>query len=345
MSFLSLENLNLNFKTTEFRLKEINMSLQRKEFHTILGHSGSGKSTILNIIAGLTNPDKGRVILDDTDISNFRPRDRKIGMVFQQPLLFPAMNIIDNIAFGLKMRKFRKNERYNTSKEIMNQLGILNLAKAHPSELSGGQLQRAAIARALIIKPKLILMDEPFSSLDPNLRLEMRELVKNIHKEYGMTTIFVTHDRDEAFFLSDKLTILKNGEKLQEGEPNSIYYNPENIETADFIGHRNILKNSETITGLIKGCPQLSNTNDMHTIIIPSESFSLTEESEYDSNYIFFNAVIDKCTLRGGFLDIIVIYENIKLYLILKNEFNITISEKTIQRFKFPVNRIISLKK
>jgi ABC-type Fe3+/spermidine/putrescine transport system ATPase subunit len=194
-----------------FLLSNINLIIEEGEFLSILGPSGCGKTTILRIIAGIINPDRGSLFVENIDITEMPTEKRNFSLVAQQPLLFPNMNVIENVAFGLKMKGIRKDERLAKATDILSNLSLKGLEKRFPSQLSGGEQQRVSIARALVVKPKVLLMDEPFSALNEELRLEMRELLYNIHKENGVTTVFVTHSKEEANYLSDKIAIMSKG--------------------------------------------------------------------------------------------------------------------------------------
>jgi len=194
-----------------FKLSNINLNINHGEFISILGPSGCGKTTLLKIIAGLIDISHGIILEDGKDVSKIPVEKRNYAMVAQRPLLFPNMTLIENICFGLKMKKIKKAERNEVALAMVNKLKLQGLEKRYPSQLSGGQCQRVAIARALVNKPKVLLMDEPFSALNEELRFEMKELVKEFHRTNNLTTIFVTHDKEEASFLSDRIITMKNG--------------------------------------------------------------------------------------------------------------------------------------
>jgi len=194
-----------------FKLSNINLNINHGEFISILGPSGCGKTTLLKIIAGLIEINQGIILEDGKDVSKIPVEKRNYAMVAQRPLLFPNMTLIENICFGLKMKKIKKTERNEVALAMVNKLKLQGLERRYPSQLSGGQCQRVAIARALVTKPKVLLMDEPFSALNEELRFEMKELVKEFHRINNLTTIFVTHDKEEASFLSDKIITMKNG--------------------------------------------------------------------------------------------------------------------------------------
>lgn len=211
----TFEKKNILLNRDSFKLAEINLIIDDGEFLSILGPSGCGKTTLLRIISGLTLPDKGRIFENETDITDLPIENRKFAFVSQQPLLFPNMNLLENVGFGLKMQGVPKKQRNAVAMDMINNLRIQGLEKRYPLQLSGGQSQRAAIARALLSNPKVLLMDEPFTALNEELRDEMKNLLLAFHKKNKLTTIFVTHDKLEAKFLSDKIINLKNGKILK----------------------------------------------------------------------------------------------------------------------------------
>ncbi|MCB2289245.1 ABC transporter ATP-binding protein [Clostridium sp. CS001] len=214
MAKLELRNICKKYGSEQdepFLLSNINLTIEDGEFLSILGASGCGKTTILRTIAGIVPPDSGSIFVEDIDNTNIPIEKRNFALVAQEPLLFPNMNVIENVAFGLKMKGISKNERVVKAEAILNNLGLKGLEKRFPTQLSGGEKQRTAIARALVVNPKVLLMDEPFSALNEELRLEMRELLHKIHKENRVTIVFVTHFKEEAYFLSDKIAIMSKG--------------------------------------------------------------------------------------------------------------------------------------
>lgn len=224
-----------------FTLKSINLTIEDGEFFALLGPSGCGKTTLLKLVAGLIEPDKGNIILGMTTLNHLPAEKRGFGMVFQQPLLFPHMSVEDNVAFGLKMQGIGKVDRLKAARQMLIDVGLENYGSRYPAELSGGQQQRVSLARAMIVRPKLLLMDEPFTSLDPGLRGEMMELVKQIHHKYKTTIIFVTHDRGEAFLLADRIAVMQDGRILQTGKPQELYEHPNSPDVAWFLGVKNVL--------------------------------------------------------------------------------------------------------
>ncbi|MGV8905964.1 MAG: ABC transporter ATP-binding protein [Acetobacterium sp.] len=220
-------------------LQNINFEVPEGSLFSILGSSGSGKTTILKIITGLASLDEGSIYLDGKNITGLKPEDRGIAYVFQAPLLFPHLTVKENIAFGLEIRKVKKAEIKQRVSELLTLLKIQDLENRLPFEISGGQQQRVAIARALAPNPPLILMDEPFSSLDPLLRQEMGALLKSLQKELGLTIIFVTHDLSESLILSDDIALIDKGRIVQTGPAKSVYYKPRSQEIGQLMGEGN----------------------------------------------------------------------------------------------------------
>ena len=237
---LQMENISKSFDGKEI-LNNFNLEIGRNEFVTLLGPSGCGKSTILRIIGGFVNPDTGRVLFEGKDITNMPPEKRNVNTVFQKYSLFPHMNVAENIAFGLKLKK--KSQAYIKDK-IAYALKLVNLDGYETRDtlsLSGGQQQRVAIARAIVNEPEVLLLDEPLGALDLKLRHEMqRELIK-IKKEVGITFLYVTHDQEEALMMSDRIIVMNKGIIQQAGDSKSIYDEPQNAFVADFIGESNII--------------------------------------------------------------------------------------------------------
>lgn len=234
-----LENISKKFDDIE-AVKKLNLTIKDGELISILGPSGCGKSTTLFLIAGLQEATTGRIIFGNEDITELDSKDRGIGMVFQNYALYPHLTVFDNIAFPLKMKKINKKDIKIQVEEMAKLNRIYELLHRKPSELSGGQQQRVAIARALVKKPKILLLDEPLSNLDARLRIEMREEIRRIQQEVGITTIFVTHDQEEAMSISDKILLMKDGELQQYTSPRDMYLNPQNKFVAKFLGNPSI---------------------------------------------------------------------------------------------------------
>ena len=222
-------------------LKGINLDIYENEFVTLLGPSGCGKTTLLRILGGFLQADEGEVIFDGEEISNLPPYKRDLNTVFQKYALFPHMNVFDNVAFGLKIKKEPKDIIYQKVMRMLRLVGLEDFSKRAVHEMSGGQQQRVAIARALVNEPKVLLLDEPLGALDAKLRKGMQRELKKIQKEVGITFIFVTHDQEEALTMSDKIVIMKDGNIQQIGSPTDIYNEPVNRYVANFIGESNIV--------------------------------------------------------------------------------------------------------
>jgi putative spermidine/putrescine transport system ATP-binding protein len=231
-------------------LRDVSLAVPRGEFHTLLGPSGSGKTTLLKIVAGFTPADAGAVTLSGKVITDTLPEHRNIGVVFQNYALFPHMTVAENIAFGLKMRGIGKPEREQRVQEVLRLVRMTGFGHRRPAMLSGGQQQRVALARALVIQPQLLLLDEPLSALDRKVRLEVREELKRIQAETGVTTVMVTHDQEEALFLADRVLVLEAGAVRQAGAPAAIYANPVDEFVAGFLGAINLLNVAAEGAGL-----------------------------------------------------------------------------------------------
>jgi len=214
MAQLELQNIKTQYDSSDFVLEVPELLINKGEFFGLIGESGCGKTTLLKTIGGLHIIDQGDIHLDGKNISHLKAELRNMSMVFQEPLLFPHMNVIDNICFPLKVKGMIKSERYKKAEKLLEQVGLTGFDKRYPSQLSGGQQQRVSIARAIIHKPDIVLMDEPFSALDPELRDEMRHLIKKLQFELKITVIFVTHQLDEAAILFDRVAMISDGQIL-----------------------------------------------------------------------------------------------------------------------------------
>lgn len=236
-----LKDISKNFGQTEV-LNNINLYVLKNEFVTLLGPSGCGKTTTLRIIGGFETPDSGDVFFEGGRINNVPPYQRKVNTVFQKYALFPHMNVYDNIAFGLKIKKFEKQVINKKVDEMLELVNLQGFQKRSVESLSGGQQQRVAIARALVNQPEVLLLDEPLGALDLKLRKEMQTELKNIHKRTGITFVYVTHDQEEALTMSDTIVVMNKGRIQQIGTPQMIYNEPKNAFVADFIGESNIIE-------------------------------------------------------------------------------------------------------
>ncbi|SCI19900.1 MULTISPECIES: ABC transporter ATP-binding protein [unclassified Romboutsia] len=278
MSHVNLINLNKSFDKVNV-LKNINLEINEGEIISLLGPSGCGKSTTLKIIAGILELDEGDILFDGASVKNIPTGKRDAAIVFQDYLLFPHMNVFENIEFGLKMKKVKKEARVKKVQELVELVKLNDYKSKYPSELSGGQQQRVAIARTLAISPKVLLLDEPFSNLDISLRNEMRDFVLNLQKKLEITTILVTHDKEEALMMSDKVAVMLDGEIKQYDTPSNLYENPNSKEVANIFGDRNYLqgkiKNNKFISNSVE--LNLKDVKDINNVelMIPQESIKL----------------------------------------------------------------------
>lgn len=238
---IELENVTKSFGDNVI-LKDFDFKVKKDEFLTILGPSGCGKTTILRLIGGFEEPDEGKILFNGEDITNKEPYERKINTVFQKYALFPHMNVYNNIAFGLNIKKMDKKIIKEKVKEVLKLVNLVGFENREIESLSGGQQQRIAIARALVNEPEVLLLDEPLGALDLKLRQAMQIELKRIQKRVGITFIYVTHDQEEALSMSDTVVVLNNGEIQQMDSPLNIYNEPKNAFVADFIGESNIIK-------------------------------------------------------------------------------------------------------
>jgi multiple sugar transport system ATP-binding protein len=236
MTRIRLENISKTFDGSTTVMSGLDLSIEDGEFFTFVGPSGCGKSTILNMIAGLEAPTGGSIFFDEKPVNALSPKERDVAMVFQSYALYPHMNVYENIAFPLRMKKDRAEAIDEEVRRVALLLGLGDLLARKPKELSGGQRQRVALGRAMVRKPKVFLMDEPLSNLDARLRIEMRAEIKILHQKLGITTVYVTHDQAEAMGLSERLAVLQRGIVQQVGTPLEVYRRPYNLFVAGFIG-------------------------------------------------------------------------------------------------------------
>ena len=241
MSKVVLKNLVKSYDGKNNVIDGINLEIQDKEFIVLVGSSGCGKSTILRLISGLEDITSGEVYIDDKLVNNSHPKDRDIAFVFQSYALYPHMSVYENMAFGLKMRKFSKNIIDEKVRSAAKALNLEELLDRKPKQLSGGQRQRVALGRAIVRNPKVFLMDEPLSNLDANLRVQMRAEIKRLHQQLKTTFIYVTHDQTEALTMGDRIVVLDKGKIQQAASPEEIYNNPRNQFVAGFIGQMNFI--------------------------------------------------------------------------------------------------------
>ena len=238
---IQIKNINVSYGTNHV-LKDVNLTIHNKDFYTFLGSSGCGKTTLLRLIAGFEKSQSGELYIAGQEVSNSNPWERDVGMVFQNYALWPHMTVYKNVSFGLEEKKIPKDEIDQRVKEILALVDLQDLTKRYPYQLSGGQQQRVALARTLVVKPKVLLLDEPLSNLDAKLRVQMRKELLDLHNQLGITTIFVTHDQEEANAMSTNLAIFNEGVVQQMGKPVDLYNNPANTFVANFLGTTNVLE-------------------------------------------------------------------------------------------------------
>lgn len=247
MSDVSLKNVSFKFSSknkTSFNIENFSLDIEDGSFTTFLGPSGCGKTTLLRLIAGFLKPDSGDILIGSNLINEKEPYEREIAFVFQDYALFPHLTVEKNLLYGLNnlKEKISKQESQALIHQVARLLALEGLLDRYPHQISGGQQQRVALGRSLVLKPKILLMDEPLSSLDAKLRIQVREELREIQQNLGITTIYVTHDREEAFSLSDKIAVINHGKLQQYGTPKEIYFSPENRFTADFAGRANFIE-------------------------------------------------------------------------------------------------------
>ncbi len=293
---------NLSKEWGDFGLRDINLEIKGNEYFIIIGPTGVGKTLLLECVAGLHYPDRGRVFIGNRDVTDLPPEKRNIGFVYQDYLLFPNMNIRDNIKFGLRFKNFSKNEIDEKIKKVSELLQISHLLDRNPKTLSGGEQQRVALARALVIEPRALLLDEPLSALDPGIRRILQEELREIHKKIKTTTIHVTHNFDEAISLADRIAVMSNGEILQVGKPEEIFRKPISEFVADFTGIENIFNGISEIDG---GIAKIKINNVQIYAITPKTGnvrFSIRPEEITLSKMMFGSSA--RNTFRGKILGI-----------------------------------------
>ena len=274
MSFVSVQKLQKSYAGSPV-FESIDCHIERGVFVTLLGPSGCGKSTLLRCIAGLTPVDSGQILLDGQDIVPLSPQKRGIGMVFQSYALFPNMTVEQNVAFGLRMQKVKADESQLRVHEVLALVELGKFAGRYPHHLSGGQCQRVALARSLVTRPRLLLLDEPLSALDARIRKHLREQIRAIQRELGLTTIFVTHDQEEALTMSDRIFLMNQGRIVQSGDAETLYTAPVDLFAAGFIGNYNLL-DADSASRLLQR-PVASR------LAIRPESITLGEHGELDA--------------------------------------------------------------
>ena len=303
----------------------------------MLGPSGCGKSTLLRCLSGLETISSGQIVMDGQDITKMEPRDRNIGMVFQHYSLFPNMTVEENIAFGLKMKKRPAEEIRKKVKNAMEMVELQGKEKQYPDNLSGGQQQRVALARSIVQEPKVLLLDEPLSAIDAKLRKSLQSSIKEIHKELGLTSIFVTHDQDEAMVMSDVIHLFHDGKIEQSSDPITMYTSPVSKFAAGFIGNYNILTESEfkIVTGK-------AITASEGIAIRPETLHILGNGESSDDNYTFEGIVVDN-TPKGNILQYNIKVQNVMLKVDVLFKTNVLFKNGTIVKLSLADKNCIRL--
>lgn len=295
MAYIKFQNISKHFGSNHV-LRGIDLEVEEGELLTLLGPSGCGKSTLLRCLAGLETVQEGSIFLDGENITELEPRLRKIGMVFQQYSLFPNMTVAQNLAFGLKVKRLSKEEIQSEIRKVLIMIGLEGKVDAYPAQLSGGQQQRVALGRAIVTKPKVLLLDEPLSAIDAKLRKNLQTQIRRIQKELNITTIFVTHDQDEAMVMSDRICLLNDGKIEQLGTPVSVYTAPKTKFAANFIGNYNVYEQEvfQKLTGeqAAFNCP----------VAIRPEVIGIYRERPATENSYIFPAIVKESRSRGNVL-------------------------------------------
>lgn len=297
MAYVELHDINKHFKKFHAS-KDINISIEKGKLVALLGPSGSGKTTILRMIAGLENPDSGEIVIDGKVVNNIPGSEREIGFVFQSYALFRYMTVYDNIAFGLRVKKTPESEIKKRVEELLELIGCTGLEKRFPSQLSGGQRQRVAFARALAPNPQILLLDEPFAAIDAKVRMELRSWLRQMITKLNITSIFVTHDQDEAIEVADEIIVTNQGRVEQTGTPQELYKNPATPFVAQFIGQSTEVNNFDEFK-----CFEKEDVNQ--TAFIRPEFVSIFKKGEsVQFEKSAEEAIVEDIIFRGSNLEI-----------------------------------------
>ena len=288
-NIINIKNINVSYGKNHV-LKNVNIDIKEKDFFTFLGPSGCGKTTLLRLIAGFEQSQSGELFIDGKEVSKLNPWERDVGLVFQNYALWPHMTVFKNISFGLEEKKVPKNEINDRVDEVLELVGMQELKHRYPYQLSGGQQQRVALARTIVVRPKVLLLDEPLSNLDAKLRNQMRIELLELHNKLQITTIFVTHDQEEANSISDNIAIFNEGIIQQVGAPIELYNNPENLFVANFLGTINVF-NGELQNGSFKSTKnfELKNIKSENktkcSLLIRPQNISFIRRSDSDQAF------------------------------------------------------------
>lgn len=306
---LTIEHLRKEFSSHDgssstVAVADAHLQVEKGTLLTLLGPSGCGKTTLLRMIAGFEEPTSGRILFGDKDITNLAPNRRDAAMVFQSYAIFPHLNVFDNVAFGLRLQRINSGQLKERVERVLELTGLTGYAKRSPSQLSGGQQQRVALARCIVMEPRLLLFDEPLSNLDAKLREQMRVEIRELQQRLGITTVYVTHDQVEAMSISDLVVVMNAGEVVQVGSPTDIYARPVNRFVADFIGKANFVSGAAIdsshvrVAGRVLSTQQYSVAADQEvTVLLRPEALELTPDSG------LFEGVIKRAMFLGNLLE------------------------------------------
>lgn len=337
---LKLNNISKSFK--DFQLKNIDLDIGTGEYFVLLGASGAGKSIILELVAGLIHPDEGTIFLDEKDITFEKIQKRQTGLVFQDHAVFPHLSVRENIAYPMKMQGRRKEQIRKTVNSLADEMSIAPLLDRKPETLSGGEKQRVALARTLALDPKFLLLDEPFASLDVQLKSELRSLLRSIHKK-GIGIIHVTHDYEEAISLADRVAVLHQGRIVQSGTPDEVFKNPKNRFVANFVGVRNFF--SATLLNA-------NHEEERTAVVTESVSFKLLSGQQAGPGFVFLRSkniflsegptATSACNMfRGTILEIIKDIKGYELVVDIGVPLRIVITQRSMERFDVEVGKEI----
>ncbi len=326
-SYLKIEEISKQYGKHPV-LKGISFEVKKGEFLSFLGPSGCGKSTLIRVIAGLENPDTGRIFLDKNEITSIDTLNRNFGIVFQSYALFPNLTAYQNIEYGIRMKKLSNMEK---KERIMNIIKLVDLEKSinkYPAEMSGGQQQRVALARVLVLDPCLLLLDEPLSALDAKVRGRLRKELKYIQEKIGVTTIMVTHDQEEALTMSDRIAVMYDGEIVQIGRPEEIYNTPSSLFVADFIGEINFIRESGSIKAIRPEHIELSDSDDCESIK------TIVENCEFMGSS--YRITLKPEELPDGCSDLLTMDVNTSLFA------RMNLNKNSVLSVRLPENKVIT---
>ncbi|NPA75802.1 MAG: ATP-binding cassette domain-containing protein [Euryarchaeota archaeon] len=322
--FLKIENLSIDLG--EFKLEDASLSVEQGEYAVLIGPTGSGKSILLETIAGFYRPEHGSIKLKDKELTVLPPEKRNVSVVYQDYMLFPHMNVYDNIAYGIRKKRRSETDIEQSIEKVSNVLKIKHLLHRHPDTLSGGEQQRVAIARALVVEPELLLMDEPFSALDIKTREELRTLVKDAMNEYRTTVIHVTHDFEDVFALATQVAVLHEGKIIQVGTPEEVFSRPVSEFVADFVGTNalrcTIEKKEDSgcmlnCNGVKLWCADSGTEGDSVTVAIRPESIIISREMVHTSARNVLQGTVQSVVTRGHLTWVTVKVQNITLRVVI----------------------------